>query len=99
MSISLTPEQQAFIESRVQAGFYESPQAMIDMALDELERAQDRKARERSFFDREIKPALEELYRGDGAVLDMKEIIAEANRRLDAKGLLKIDQVFDLLTT
>ena len=37
MSIELTPEQQAIIQSRVDAGFYESPAAMIDKAITVLE--------------------------------------------------------------
>ena len=86
MSIELTPEQQAIIESRVKAGMYDSPKAMIDRALDVLEEKEHRLAKQRAFFDREIKPALDELDRGEGVPLDMDEIIAEANLRLDEKG-------------
>ena len=87
MSIELTPEQQAIIQSRVEAGFYDSPTAMIDKAIAVLEEQEDRLARQRAFFEREIKPALDELDRGEGTPLDMKEIIAEANRQLDEKGV------------
>ena len=87
MGIELTPEQEAIVTSRVNARMYESPTAMIDRALTVLEEREHQKAKERAFFEREIKPALESLDRGEGTPLDLSEIITEANRRLDAKGV------------
>lgn len=85
--ISLTADQQAIIASRVTAGMYDSPKIMIDQAIRILEETEDRKAREKLFFERELKPALDELDRGEGTPLDMAEIIAEANREWDAEGI------------
>lgn len=87
MGIELTPEQEAIITSRVNARMYESPTAMIDQALMLLEEREHQKAKERAFFEREIKPSLESLDRGEGTPLDMNEIIAEANKRLDTQGV------------
>ena len=87
MSIELTPEQQAIIQSRVEAGFYDSPTSMIDKAIAVLEEQEERLARQREFFEREIKPALDSLDRGEGTRLNMDEIIAEANQQLDDKGV------------
>ncbi|MCA9212158.1 MAG: type II toxin-antitoxin system ParD family antitoxin [Planctomycetales bacterium] len=87
MSITLTPEQEAIVKSRVNAGMYESAATMIDKALTILEETEDRRARERVFFEREVRPALDALDRGEGKPLDMDEIIAEANRRLDERGV------------
>lgn len=87
MSIELTPEQQAIVESRIEAGFYESPKAMINKALDVLEEKEHRLANQRAFFEREIKPALDELDRGEGTPLDMNEIIRELHVEWDAAGI------------
>ncbi len=87
MSITLTPEQQAFIENRVQAGLYESPRAMIDKALDTLEQQERRLARERAFFEREIKPAWEAAERGETFPLNMDEIQTALKTKWDAEGM------------
>lgn len=87
MGIELTPEQQAIIESRVNAGFYKSPAAMIDQALDVLEEKEHRLAKERAFFEREIKPAWEAAARGETTPLDMNEIRAELRSDWEARGL------------
>ena len=89
MSIELTPEQQAIIQSRVEAGFYESPTAMIDKAIAVLEEQEDRRARQQAFFEREIKPALDSLDRGEGTPLNMDEIISELRTEWDADGIPK----------
>ena len=43
MSISLTPEQESFVQSKIQAGTYRSTQAVLEIALrllDEYDRAE-----------------------------------------------------------
>lgn len=45
MSISLTPEQESFVQSKIQAGTYRSTQDVLEIALrllDEYERAETR---------------------------------------------------------
>jgi antitoxin ParD1/3/4 len=45
MSISLTPEQESFVQSKIQAGTYRSPQDVLEIALrllDEYDRAETR---------------------------------------------------------
>jgi antitoxin ParD1/3/4 len=45
MSISLTPEQESFVQSKIQAGRYRSTQDVLEIALrllDEYERAETR---------------------------------------------------------
>ncbi|MEZ6104401.1 MAG: type II toxin-antitoxin system ParD family antitoxin [Pirellulaceae bacterium] len=89
MTIELTAEQQAIVESRVKAGLYASPAAMIDKALLVLEENEHRRALQRAFFEREIKPSLDEFDRGEGKPLDMDRICRELNAEWDAAGIPK----------
>lgn len=60
---------------------------MIDKALDTLKQREHRLARERDFFEREIKPAWDAAVRGETIPLNMDEIRTALRTKWDAEGL------------
>ena len=80
MSIELTPEQQAIIQSHVGSDSYDSPTAVIDQALEDF-------GRKRAFFLRELKPVLDAADRGETTLMDMDALRQKMKDKWDAEGL------------
>lgn len=80
MTIELTPEQQATIQSHVGSDPYDSASSVIDQALEDF-------GRKRAFFLRELKPALDAADRGDTKPMDMDALRQKLREKWDAEGL------------
>ncbi|MBN2577391.1 MAG: type II toxin-antitoxin system ParD family antitoxin [Pirellulales bacterium] len=78
MTVSMPPDLDAFIHQAVATGMYESEEAVIVAGLRLL---QDRSRRLEELRD-ELRPALEELDRGEGKPLDIEDVIRRGHERL-----------------
>jgi antitoxin ParD1/3/4 len=78
MTVSMPPDLDAFVHQAVAAGLYESEEAVIVAGLRLLQERNRRLEELRA----ELRPALEELDRGEGKPLDIEEIIRRGHERL-----------------
>lgn len=85
MNVSLTPELELLIHSKVSAGLYNSASEVVRDALRLLaERDQDREAKLRR-LRADLQIGIDEIARGEGRPCDVEEILAEARSRLPPK--------------
>ena len=66
MEISLTPEQQAFLQEKLDSGRYGSVSEVVGEALRLLEDEEELRARELAQFREEMQRRLDSLDRGEG---------------------------------
>jgi antitoxin ParD1/3/4 len=82
MILSMPPELDAFVHQAVATGVYESEEAVVVAGLRLLQERERRLEELRA----ELRPALEELDRGERIPLDFEEIKARGRRRLAEEG-------------
>jgi antitoxin ParD1/3/4 len=81
MNVTLTPEMEEFVKQKIELGKYESSGDVVIQALMMMEEWEKFKA-----LRRDIQEGLES---GKSTVLDMDEIIAEAEREFDRRSLTR----------
>jgi antitoxin ParD1/3/4 len=82
MVLSVPADLDAFIHQAVSTGVYESEEAVVVTALRLLQEREKKLEELRA----ELRPALEELDRGEGKPLDFEEIKKRGRERLAAEG-------------
>lgn len=85
MNVSLTPQLEAFVKQKVDAGMYNSASEVMREALRLLEERDALKNMKLETLRRDVQAGLDELDRGEGALLDMDAIKAKA-RAIKANG-------------
>lgn len=80
MNVSLTPELEKWVQSKVESGFYTSASEVIHEALRLLKEQELVREIRLDELRKEIQKGLEQLERGEGTPLDMEEIIALAKQ-------------------
>jgi antitoxin ParD1/3/4 len=83
MNISLTPELERLILQKVESGRYSTASEVVREALRCLFDAEEDRARLRSRFEDETRPALEALDRGEG--LDGEAVFEEMRQLIESK--------------
>jgi antitoxin ParD1/3/4 len=81
MNVTLTPEMEEFVKQKIELGKYESSGDVVIQALMMMEEWEKFKA-----LRRDIQEGLES---GKSTVLNMDEIIAEAEREFDRRSLTR----------
>ena len=82
MSISIPQDLQQFVQQEVASGKYRSEEDLLCAGL-RLLRERERRLQA---LREDIKPALEQLDRGEGEPLDAESIKARSRKRLAARG-------------
>ena len=77
MTLSMPPDLDAFVHRTVAAGIYESEEAVVVAGLRLLQERERRLEELRN----ELRPALEELDRGEGKPLDIEDVIRRGEER------------------
>lgn len=79
MNVSLTPELEQFVQTKVQTGRYNSASEVVREALRLLEDHEEARAAQLAKFNQELRRRLESLDRGDG--VDPAELRARLRKR------------------
>jgi antitoxin ParD1/3/4 len=77
MVLSMPPDLDAFVHQSVASGVYESEEAVLVAGLRLLQERERRLEELRA----ELRPALEELDRGEGKPLDIEDVIRRGEER------------------
>lgn len=80
MNVSLTPEWEKWVQSKVESGFYTSASEVIREGLRLLKEQELVREVRLDELRKEIQKGLEQLEFGEGTPLDMEEIIAQAKQ-------------------
>lgn len=76
----MQPENQQFVQSLIDEGVFVTPDEVVDAALHRWRTQREETAR----LQAKVHEGLEELDRGEGAPLDVEDVIAEGRKRLAA---------------
>ena len=76
MTISLSPENERYLEYTVATGMYQDPGAALDSAIELLRR--------REQLIRDVNKGIEQLERGEGKPLDIEKVKAAVRQELEA---------------
>ena len=83
MNVSLTPELEKFVSTKVESGRYNSASEVVREALRLLEEHDQARATQLAEFNRELSARLDSLNRGQG--IAPAEARARLNRKSDAR--------------
>jgi len=83
MNVSLTPELEKFVSTKVESGRYNSASEVVREALRLLEEHDQARATQLAEFNRELSARLDSLNRGQG--IAPGEARARLNRKSDAR--------------
>ena len=84
MNVSLTPQLETFVRSKVEAGRYTSSSEVVREALRLLEQFEDVRQRKLDALNADLAEAVRSLDRGEGTPLDVAEIKREGRARREA---------------
>ena len=84
MNVSLTPQLEAFVRSKVEAGRYASSSEVVREALRLLEEVEDVRQRGLDALNADLAEAVRSLDRGGGTPLDVAEVRREGRTRREA---------------
>ena len=84
MNVSLTPQLETFVRSKVEAGRYTSSSEVVREALRLLEQFEDVRQRKLDALNADLAEAVRSLDRGKGTPLDVAEIKREGRARREA---------------
>ncbi len=87
MNVSLTPHLQQFIERKVRTGRYQTASEVIREGLRLLEERDSQRTLQVQRLRAEIKVGLNQIEKGEADPLDIKQIKAEARKRLGSSRL------------
>jgi antitoxin ParD1/3/4 len=85
MTVTLTPELEAFVSSKLAAGQYEDANAVICEALRMLREQEEQDQNNLEELRREIAVGIEDLEQGRSAPMDALAILAEVREELAAE--------------
>lgn len=84
MNVSLTPQLETFVRSKVEAGRYSSSSEVVREALRLLEQFEDVRQRKLDALNADLAEAVGALDAGEGTVFDADEAKREGRARRDA---------------
>ena len=85
MNVSLTPQLETFVRSKVETGRYNSSSEVVREALRLLEQFEDVRQRKLDVLNGDLAEAVHALDRGEGTPLDVGEVKREGRARKEAK--------------
>lgn len=86
MNVSLTPQLESFVRSKVETGRYTSSSEVVREALRLLEQFEDVRQRKLDALNADLAEAARSLDAGEGTPLDVAEIKREGRARRAAAG-------------
>lgn len=84
MNVSLTPQLETFVRSKVETGRYTSSSEVVREALRLLEQFEDVRQRKLDALNVDLAEAVRSLDRGEGTPLDVAEVKREGRARREA---------------
>jgi antitoxin ParD1/3/4 len=82
MNVSLTPQLETLIRSKVETGRYHSASEVVREGLRLLEQRDEERAAKLQALRHELSPAITELDEGKGEALDIESITAAGRKRM-----------------
>ena len=83
--LSLPPDLEMFVRDQIASGAFATERDVVRAGLAELRRSSETLEEKREYLRSLIRPALEELDRGEGQPLDVEDVIRRGEARLAAK--------------